>query len=333
MTTLQAINDWNLLADQVLEGHRIDVEEARAILDSSDDELLGLVNAAFKIRRKHWGKRVNLHVLDNAKSGMCRENCKFCSQAMGSYSGVDRYAMKTVEQLVSGAREAHKRKAVKYCMVTATRGPSDQELETICEATRQIKDEMDIHVCASLGLLQKEDAEKLAEAGVDRFNHNLESSEEYYGELCQTHTFQDRLDTLQHVRDAGMEMCCGGIMGMGEAADDRIELAMTLRDLNVESVPINFLDPRPGTPMGEVNKLSAQEAIRCLCMFRFAHPETDLRIAGGREVVLGPMQVMALYVANSFFTEGYLTTGGQGYQDDLNLIAAAGFELAELSEA
>jgi len=325
--------NWRELSEQVLAGTDLSIDQATSILTAPDSELLGILDAAFQIRHKYFGNRVHIHVLQNAKSGMCRENCKFCSQAIGSYSGVDRYRMQTVDELVAGAKEAHASKAVKYCMVTATRGPSDAELETICEAARQIKSDTQIHLCASLGLLNETQAEQLAEAGIDRFNHNLETSSRYYPEVCNTHTFEDRINTIRNVKKAGMEACCGGIMGMGEEIQDRIELAFTLRELEIESIPVNFLNPRPGTPLGDVEQLTPQECLKSLAMFRFVNPSRDIRVAGGREVCLADLQVMALYPANSMFVDGYLTTPGAGYESDLQMIKTAGFELAELSTA
>jgi biotin synthase len=221
-------------------------------------------------------------------------------------------------------------KAVKFCMVTATRGPSDKELDTVCEAVRQIKQEMPIEICTSLGLLNDAQAKRLAEAGVDRFNHNLETSRNFFPQVCQTHSFDDRVSTVRAAKAAGMEACCGGIVGMGETFDDRIDLAYTLRDLGVESIPVNFLDPRPGTPMGELPRLTPRECLKILCMFRFVNPTVDLRVAGGREVNLRDLQSLSLFPANSMFTEGYLTTGGNQYENDLRMIEDAGFRLAEL---
>jgi biotin synthase len=324
---------WNKLADKVLSGEDATREEAMAVLDAPDNEILSLLHAAFRIRERFWGRGVNIHILENAKSGLCKENCSFCSQAIGSYSGVDRYSMMSADQLVEGARNAHEKNAVKYCIVTATRGPSPKELETICEATRRIKSEMPIHICTSLGLLNEEQAKQLAEAGVDRFNHNLETSREYYSEVCNTHTYDDRVDTIKHAKNAGMEACCGGIMGMGESQDDRVQLALELRELEVESIPVNFLDPRPGTPMADVERLTPVQCLKALAMFRFVNPMRDIRAAGGREVCLKHMQPLALYAANSIFSEGYLTTEGQGENVDLQMIAEAGFHVAELVTA
>ena len=321
---------WDHLVEKGLAGVAPSREEALAVLQSSDDDLLGVLHAAFQLRLRFFGRDVRLHVLRNAKSGSCRENCAFCSQSIAAYSGVDRYQMQTVEQLVEGAREAYRMKAVKYCMVTATRGPSPRELEIVCEAVRRIKAEMPIKICTSLGLLTDTQAERLAAAGVDRFNHNLETSKNYFGNVCQTHKWEDRVATIKAAKRAGMEACCGGIMGMGETLEDRVVLAFALRELEVDSIPVNFLDPRPGTALGNLPKLKPQDCLRNLCMYRFVNPTRDIRAAGGREVVMKHLQALALYPANSMFTEGYLTTPGQGYESDLAMIEEAGFRVAEL---
>jgi len=324
--------NWNTLSEQVLAGHDVTAEQATAILNAPDEEILTLVDAAYRIRREYYGQGVSVHVLQNAKSGMCKENCKFCSQAIGAYSGVDRYQIQSVTELVAGAYAAHARNAAKYCMVTATRGPGPKEMETVCEAVRQIKEKLDIDICVSLGLLTPEQSAELAAAGVDRVNHNLETSERYYREVCNTHTFHDRLETVKNVKDAGMEACCGGIMGMGEPIDDRVDMALTLRELGVESIPVNFMDPRPGTPLGEVTRLTPVECLKSLCMFRFTNPTRDIRAAGGREVCLKHLQPFCLYIANSIFTEGYLTTPGQGENQDIAMIEEAGFHVTDFHE-
>jgi len=320
---------WDKLSDNVLNGGEVTRDEARAILNSSDDELLTILNAAFRIRLKYWDRGVNIHILQNAKSGMCRENCAFCSQAIGAYSGVDRYQTQTVDELVAGAHAAFAKKAVKYCMVTATRGPSDLELDTICEAILRIKKDVNIQICTSLGLLTRDQALRLKEAGVDRYNHNLETSSRYYPEICQTHSWAERVETIRFVKEVGMEACCGGIMGMGEGVEDRVELAFALRELEVESIPVNFLDPRPGTPLQHLERMTPSGCLKALCMFRLVNPTRDIRAAGGREACLRHLQPFALYAANSIFTEGYLTTPGQGESEDLRMIEEAGFYVRE----
>ncbi len=327
------MTDWNLLATTCLDGGAPSREEALAVLTSGDDELLEVLGAAFRLRRAHHGRDVRIHVLKNAKSGLCPEDCAFCSQSVHFHTGVDRYQLQSVEELVAGAREAAAMGAVKYCMVTSTRGPSERDLDVVCEAVRRIKSELNLNVCTSLGLLREGQAERLAAAGVTRFNHNLESSRNHFGEICHTHSYDDRIATVRAAKAAGMEACCGGIMGMGETLEDRVQLAFELRELAVESIPVNFLDPRPGTPLGDLPRLTPQDCLRALAMFRFVNPSRDIRVAGGREVNLRHLQPLALYPANSLFCNGYLTTGGQGPEADLAMIADAGFRVAELVPA
>jgi biotin synthase len=325
--------DWNRLAEQVLDGRDVTPDEALAIVQASDDDLLPLLHAAFRLRARYHGRDVRIHVLRNAKSGLCPEDCAFCSQSVEFPTDVPRYRLQSVGELVEGAREAARLGAVKYCMVTSTRGPSQRDLNVICEAVRRIKAEVNIRVCTSLGLLKEGQAEQLAAAGVTRFNHNLEASRRFFPTICSTHDFDDRVRTVARAKAAGMEACCGGIMGMGETLEDRVALALELRALEVESIPVNFLDPRPGTPLGAAPRLSPQDCLRALAMMRFVNPSRDIRVAGGREVNMRHLQVLALYPANSIFCDGYLTTPGQGYEADRQMIADAGFKVAELVEA
>ena len=321
------MSTWSTLADAALAGTVISRDDARAVLHASADDQLALLDAAFRVRKAHWGRRVSLHVLENAKLGACPEDCGFCSQSSKHASPSGEAPMKAVEDLVAGARRAHAARAKRYCMVTATRGPSQRDLDTICEAATQIKAELDIELCASLGLLTEAKAQRLASAGVDRFNHNLETSERHYGKIVSTHSWRDRVETVRIAQRAGMDTCCGGIVGLGESEDDLLDLAFALRELDVDSVPVNFLDARPGTPLAGYPLVEPGYALRALCMFRFVHPRTDLRVAGGRELTLRNLQVMALYPANSIFTQGYLTTGGATPHSDHQMIRDAGFEL------
>ena len=332
MYTALDMSDWSELADRVIDGYEISPREALEIVEAAADEQQAVLDAAFQIRSHHHGRDVRIHVLQNAKSGVCPEDCSFCSQSMKFDTEVEQYGMQRIEELVEGAREAYEKGAVTYCMVTATRGPVPDEIEIICEAASQIKEEFDLDLCASLGLLKEGQAEKLAEAGVDRYNHNLETSSKHFEKVVSTHEWSDRVDTVKQAKAAGMEACCGGIIGMGEQRDDWVDLALALREIGVESVPLNFLNARPGTPMEDVDSVRPQDALKALAMFRFVHPEADVRMAGGREVVLDKMQPLALYAANSFFTEGYLTTPGQGESSDYKMITQAGFEPVVVDE-
>ena len=231
------------------------------------------------------------------------------------------------DAIVDAARRAHDAGAYKFCIVTATRGPTDRDLDRLCPAVETIKREIPVGICCSLGLLTEERAKRLAGAGVDRFNHNLETSEERYGEVCTTHSWRDRVETVRMARAAGMQACCGGILGLETDDADVLDLCYSLRELDVESIPLNFLDPRPGTSRAGNAAPSPRRCIRTLAVFRLVHPRRDLRAAGGREVNLRSMQAMSLYAANSIFTEGYLTTGGNRNEVDRAMIADAGFHL------
>jgi biotin synthase len=241
--------------------------------------------------------------------------------------------MRSVEEIVAAARKAVAMGAVTHCIVTSLTRPSARDLETMCEAAGRIKAESSVKLCCSLGILDRVQAAHLAEAGVDRYNHNLEASERFFPEVCTTHRWQDRVDTVRAVHEAGLEACCGGIVGLGETAEDRVDLALTLRDLGVESIPVNFLDPRPGTPLADRPRPTPVACLRALALFRLANPQaTDVRAAGGREACLRSLQPLALFAANSLFADGYLTTPGQGASRDLRMIEDAGFTAATLEE-
>ncbi len=258
--------DWKNLSERILQGGAITPDEALAILESSDDELLEVLQGAFRIRKKHFGNTVSLHLLRNVKSGKCPEDCAFCSQSTSAINDVERYDMQTVESIVAGAQAAADRNTKRYCVVSSTRAPAPNELETICEAAIQIKQKHpQLEICSSLGLLTEEKATKLKASGVDRFNHNLETSENYFSEVVSTHEFEDRVNTAKIVKKVGLDLCCGGLFGMGESLQDRVDLAFALADLDVDSVPVNFLDPRPGTPFhGKPNPLTPNDALRAL---------------------------------------------------------------------
>jgi biotin synthase len=319
--------NWTDLAGRILAGLDISKDEALSVLRSPDLELIDLLGAAYRVRHHYHGNKVKIHVLENAMSGMCPEDCHFCSQSNIATGEIERYRLQSKEEMVAAARLAKKAGAWKYCIVTSTRGPSDPQLDTICAAVKEIKEQVGIRVCTSLGILQSGQAGRLKEAGVDRFNHNLESSPKHFPEICTTHTYEDRVRTIGYVQEAGMEACCGGIVGMGEKDEDLVELAFELRRLGVTSIPINFLDPRPGTPLAAQPMLDPKKCLKVLCMVRFVNPSRDVRCAGGREVVLRSLQPLALYPCNSIFTNGYLTTGGNTDDADARMIRDWGFEI------
>lgn len=320
--------EWHSLAQWVLEGHQLETDEALAILRSGDEQLLDVLAAAYAIRRHYFGRRVQLYFLISAKTGLCPEDCAYCSQSKVSSADIPRYNLLSAEKLLDGARAAAERQAKTYCIVISARGPSNREMEAITTIVPRIKSEFDLKICACLGLLTPEQAAQLKACGVDRVNHNLNTSEEFYGEICSTHTYRDRVATLEAVRSAGMELCSGGIIGMGEQDADVVRMAFALRDLAAESIPVNFLNPIDGTPLAGSRRLNPRYCLKVLAMFRFANPASEIRIAGGRELHLGSMQALGLYAANSIFVGDYLTTEGQSPAADYKMIEELGFEVA-----
>ncbi|NLY02187.1 MAG: biotin synthase BioB [Rhodopirellula sp.] len=318
--------DWQALADRALDGDRITQCEGEAILASADHDLLDLLAAAYRVRHCYFGNRVHLNFLISAKSGHCSEDCGYCSQSKISTADIPKHHLLEAEQILEGARMAAERKARTYCIVLSGRGPNQAAMDQIAEIVPQIKARYALNVCASLGLLTLEQARCLKACGVDRVNHNLNTSERFYPRICTTHTYQDRLATLRAVRGAGLEICSGGIIGMGEEPADVVELALRVGELEVDAVPINFLLPIAGTPLEGRGGLNPRYCLKVLALFRLANPKCELRVAAGREVHLGPLQPLSLYAANSIFVGDYLTTAGQAPDEDYRMIDALGFE-------
>ena len=318
---------YQLLADRVLDGESISRDEALAILRSDDADLLQLLAAGFRIRHKYFGKTVQLYFLMSAKSGLCPEDCHYCSQSKISTAPVPKHNILKRDELLDAARLASQRGAKTYCLVISARGPNERELSAVEQIVPEIKQRYGLDICACLGLLTREQADRLKACGVDRVNHNLNTSEDHYADICTTHTYADRVATLRNVRDAGLEMCSGGIIGMGEKHQDIVSMAFDLQELGVQSIPLNFLNAIEGTPLQGNNQLTPQDCLRALAMFRFVNPDRELRISGGREIHLRSLQPLGLYVANSLFVGDYLTTKGQAPQADYDMIRDMGFEV------
>jgi biotin synthase len=321
------MTNFSVLAEKALRDEMLSREEALGVLATSDEELLELLNAAFRVRERHFGRTVRLQMLMNAKSGACQEDCHYCSQSAVSTADIHQYGLLPKDQMVEGARRAASAKAQRYCIVISGRSPLDRDVTEISDAVRAIKQDIPIQVCCSLGLLNEAQAKRLKAAGVDRINHNLNTSEAYHSEICTTHTFQDRLDTIRHARAAGLELCSGGIIGMGESDDDIVELALSLKKVSPHSIPLNMLHPVPGTPLQDSHRLTPQRCLKILCLFRFLHPKTELRVAGGREFNLRTLQPLSLYAADSIFVGGYLTTPGQPAPEAWKMIEDLGFTI------
>ncbi len=323
------------LAEKSLAGEELSREEALAVLNWPADDILTLMQGAFRVRQAHFGKRVKLNFLLNVQSGICPEDCGYCSQSRVSDAPVDKYKLMGPDDILEAAQKAIANKATRLCMVASMRGPTDKDVNAVAEAIRQVKAQHpQLELCACLGLLKDGQAERLESAGVTAYNHNLNTSERHYDDVCSTHTFADRLDTVSKVQKAGISACSGALFGMSETADDILEVAYRLREMQVESIPVNFLVPVPGTPFVAKEELTPLQCLRILALFRFLNPRSTLRIAGGRELHLRSLQPLGLFAANSIFVGDYLTTEGQAGNLDVEMIRDMGFELeGELPEA
>ncbi|WP_067934680.1 biotin synthase BioB [Alicyclobacillus kakegawensis] len=318
---------WSELAEAVLSGRPVTREDALAMLRADNGEVLALLDGAYRLRRHYYGNTVKLNLIVNAKSGLCPEDCAYCSQSILSTAPIEKYPLLTRKQLVEGAKAALERKASTYCIVMSGRRPSNREVDEVAAAVREIRNTTNLRICCCLGLVTPEQATKLAEAGVHRYNHNLNTSFTRYGEICTTHTYEDRVETIEHTRSARLSPCSGAIFGMGETDVERVDIAFALRELDVDSIPCNFLTPIEGTPLAGHHELTPYECLKILAMMRFVNPSKEIRIAGGREHHLRSLQPLGLYAANSIFVGDYLTTPGQAAEADWQMIEDLGFEI------
>ena len=294
------------------------------------DELPQLIALAHNVRLTWRGPEVELESLINAKSGACAEDCAFCSQSAHFSTDVDVYPFLDDDEMLKAARETKDAGATQFCIVVAVRGPDERLLNRVLQATELIQRETGLEIACSLGMLEPEQAQRLADAGVKRYNHNLEAPRSRFPEICTTHTWEERVETCKLAKEAGMELCCGGILGMGETLEERVDSAFELRELDPCEVPINFLDPRPGTPLSDHEMISPREALQGIALFRLILPGAWLRLAGGREKVLGELQAMGMYAgANALIVGNYLTTTGRVAEEDRTMLDALGMPVAD----
>ncbi|MCY7692069.1 biotin synthase BioB [Bacillus altitudinis] len=320
---------WETLVKKAINHEPITMEEGLKILGADDAELLPIMHAAYQVRFHFFQKKVKLNMIFNAKSGYCPENCGYCSQSVISTAPVERYTMLDQKTIVDGAREALKRKAGTYCIVASGRAPSHRELDEVTAAVKEITETMPLKVCACLGLLNEEKAKRLKEAGVHRYNHNLNTHQDHHAQITTTHTYDDRVSTIDKVKQSGMSPCSGVIIGMGETNQQIVEMAFSLRALDVDSIPVNFLHAIEGTPLEHQERTHPIKALKVLALMRFINPAKEIRVSGGREFNLRTLQPLALYAANSIFVGDYLTTKGQQVQTDHHIIEDLGFEIEE----
>lgn len=289
--------------------------------------ILDLVQRAGEVRRKHRGNSMDLCSIVNARSGQCEEDCAFCAQSAHHSAHVDVYPMMSVEEILSHARAAEEAGAHRFCIVTRGRSLTGGDFETALRATERIGEETSLKRCASLGILTEEQAQALKAAGLCRYNHNLETARSYYGNICTTHTYEERVDTIRALKKAGIETCVGGILNMGETEMQRVEFAFELKNLQPDSVPINFLNPRSGTPMYGRPYMDPFEAVKYLAIFRLVMPEPIIRIAGGRAENLGTLQSLGIEAGvDGLLIGNYLTTIGIDPEVDIGMLRELGFD-------
>lgn len=325
--------DWGELADKQIRGGELSREDALAILGARDHEVMALVAAGSLLRHAHFENTVKVNYLVNLKSGLCPEDCHYCSQRLGSEADVLKYTWLPHEVALAQARAGIAGGARRVCMVASGRGPSAHDVERVAMIVDELKStHPDVEVCACLGILRDGQAEQLKAAGVDAYNHNLNTSEARYSEICTTHTYLDRVETVEKARCAGLSPCSGVIVGMGESDEEIVDAIFALRSLGADSIPINFLMPFDGTPLAGIDLLSPLKCLRILAVARFACPASEVRMAGGREMHLRSLQPMALHLANSLFLGDYLTSEGQAARTDLEMIADAGFRVLGVKE-
>ncbi|MEM1108897.1 MAG: biotin synthase BioB [Planctomycetota bacterium] len=307
-------------------------EVCERILTDESLQLMPLLNAAYTVRHAHFGQQVQVHILNNAQNGRCPEDCSYCTQAKTSDADIEPYPIKNEEEVLGEAERAYNAGAHRYCMVFSGRGPTEKRTQQLAGYIRAVKEKFpSLEVCVSAGLLDDEKAEVLKLAGLDRLNHNLNTSRDSYAKICSTHTYDDRLNTLLSAKRAGLETCSGMIAGMGEKPSEIIEVAKTLSLVKAESIPVNFLLPfegnvLPGTP-ADAKQLTPEYCLRILCMFRFTNPLADVRAAAGREYHLRSLEPMCLLPANSLFLDGYLNGQGAERRRTYQMIRDAGFEI------
>lgn len=295
------------------------------ILMAPDVELLPLLDAAYQVRKVYFQNTVQLHILNNAQNGNCPEDCQYCVQAKTATTDIDTYSLKPMSEILAEAERAYQSGAYRYCIVMSGRGPSTKRVTQLAQIIQTVKARYPIEVCLSVGLIDEPAARTLKDAGLDRLNHNLNTSESHYPNICSTHTYQDRMDTLHAAQSSGLACCSGVIVGMGEENEDIISVAKELHRLEVASIPVNFFLPIAGSEIKNIQPLTPDYCLRVLCMYRFLNPKAEVRVAAGREYHLRGMEVMSLYPANSMFLDGYLNATGKEASRTLQMIEDAGF--------
>ncbi len=313
------------LEDRVLKGYKISFDEAMQLVSSEEYE--ELFAAANKIREKFRNNKVDLCTIMNAKSGKCSENCKFCAQSAHYSTEASVYALKSEEEIIKEAKENESCGAHRFSLVTSGKAINEEDFEKIVNIYKRLKKETNLKLCASLGCITYLQAVQLKKAGVEKYHHNVETSSSFYNEICSTHSYEDRISTIRNILDAGLDMCCGGIIGMGESMEDRIKMAFEIKELGIKSVPINILNPVKGTPLENSEIIDSLEALKIFSVYRFILPDASIRYAGGR-TSLGEYQSKGLKAGvDGVLVGNYLTTVGNKILDDIKMIKEEGLEV------
>jgi biotin synthase len=316
------------IGDKVLEGGSVSMKEILPLLEAKGPDLMDLVAVANRVRVEFNGNEIDLCSLLNAKSGKCSEDCAFCAQSAHYQTDAPTYPLMNADQMVKEAQEAQRRRTGRFCLISSGRQLNDKEFEVILSGLDRIRKETTLDLDCSLGTLSEERAEALKRVGVTRYNHNLETAESHFSKICTTHSFQDRVQTIEVLKDQGFSICCGGIIGLGESPQQRLELAFSVKQLGIECIPFNILNPRPGTPLEHSESIPPIEIIKTISLFRLVLPKGTIKIAGGREANLRDLQSLALLAgANGLIVGNYLTTPGRNAEDDLTMIKDVGFQI------
>ena len=321
------------LAERVLSGDKLTREEGLRILSIPDELVPELVRQASTVREAVFGNQVEFCSLINAKNGACSEDCSFCAQSSKYPTPINAYSLVPEKEMIEGALKAVSINANRYCIVTSGRRATKEEVEQIASAVRKITESVPVKVCVSIGSIDEEDLKLLKEAGVDRVNHNLETSERHFKNIVTTHPWKERYETIKKIQSVGLSTCCGGIFGIGETDEDIVDLADTYRQLGVDSIPMNFLIPIPGTPLAGNRQLTPQKCLKIISLFRLFNPEAELRLCGGREQNLREFHDTAMEVANCLMAGGYLTRAGRAPGKDEEMVKRMGRKLIKRRES
>jgi len=309
------------VSDEVLDGTLLTFSKAKKLLGTDSTDVVDLIAAANQVRRHYRGDKVDLCTLLSAKSGRCSEDCKFCAQSAHYRGECATHPLLEVEAMVQAALKAAAEGGQRFCIISSGRRLSEKDLEKVIEAAKRIRKATKLKLDCSLGLISKDEAKALRDAGVERYNHNLETAPSFFDKICTTHSFAERVKTLSFLIENGFSICSGGIIGMGETPEQWMELVFMLRDLGVDCIPVNILNPRPGTPLAHMVPPSPLEVLKIIAVMRLAVPKTHIKLAGGRELNLRDLQAAAFWAgATGMIIGGYLTTGGRAKEDDYQML-------------